>query len=298
MPMITSNTGRLLLGVLCGFVLGIVLYQSSGMGNVRVPFVGSTIVPVLTGDPCGFDTDCQPKFLGCTDTTARTGVGQTGTCNARTHTCNTTPMPCPPDKYCCPFGGGGCTTLVAPETSCPSGEASYDTLAACTAVCAPPTSVASVPASIGIIPVSTPASIGINSSSASLSTPFPSSLSCNYSLPECVDCVTVAQQPPINYTLPEAQAHCQSVCCGVSTSASASQALCCNGQMCVPFMPASSIGAVSSTASSVASLASASAGMSVSGTPCGATYPACDGVCPPGKDCFKDIIVPNSCTCL
>lgn len=211
MPLVSSSTGRLLLGVMCGFVLGIVLYQASGVRSGQNVF-RAEVTPPTPPDACTVDSQCVIKNLG--DAGGGNCTYQTQTCDTVSGRCGTTPKPC----------------------------------------------------------------------------------SCNYSDPVCSDCITqtmnLGSSLSSQYTLAEAQAHCYSVCCGstTSTSASASQPLCCDGNQCVPYVITSSVGSMGSVAS-MTSFSASSAPQS-----CGDSLPECNGQCPTGKNCaWSD--AEFGCTC-
>lgn len=276
--MITSATGRLLLGVLCGFVFGVVLYQSSGMGggfsfrSLKASVIPDGVCaysPGVGGCPNGTTTDgiycfapagttcqkngkpgtcdagsciesaptpvssctypipaggCPPGQSGITTCFESEGTpcqlsGSTGTCNA-TGTCVSTPNPSPGPGSTASVTTTSCTSCTTCITSC-AVTPGRDCLSLCATECA--------------------GCFSSSSSSLQMSIPAYGYYCCTAGV--CSAITNVSQCTGQN--LFQDQQSCQSSCVvsspanvPSSSSIASSQSLCCDGNQCVPYIPA------------------------------------------------------------
>lgn len=262
MPMITSNTGRLLLGVLCGFVLGIVLYQSSGMksgfssGSLRAtvtvhdPGCGYSIPP--EGCPPGVPDNgiyCLPSGNPCIKN------GNAGTCKAGTciesapptvSDCIINPVPetgCPPPTTLGPIGG----CFYPAGTSCATADDGTGTCNA-SGTCVGSTVNSSV--SVASVPADCTA---------------------------CWSCITACAVLPAPGV--DCQAQCASQCSTCTSSSQASvpsnQYHCCNAGACSPVVTA----AQCTTGMLYQGLATCQAGCVTSASASSSHYCCINGTC-------------------
>lgn len=292
---------------MCGFVLGIVLYQASGGGKGES---STAIKALLEGsiDDCSaprlVNDECPAGYDPVGDSSCYAPNGKVCIYEGHQSTCGA--GACLPVSawYCCNLGT--CSSVLS-QGQCATGNL-FDNELACTTSCSdlpPPTSYYCCKDNLctakpddqssydfctdpNAIPSPDPTCGGscAVATSASASTSASSTHYCCVNGacagPQSTACSTVAATYPDH-------AQCTAGCMQSSASTSASQPLCCNGNQCVPYLAVSSF-STSSSASMISLNASSAPTLF-----CAGIFPACGGMCTPTTTCTpKD----GHCICL